>query len=216
MLRRAHPILTRLKGRATLDDRLAELDHIRDEWRLRFAERGIEYPPSRLIFLGLKQERVLEVYAQSIGGGYQMISRYPVLGASGDLGPKLREGDRQVPEGIYNVFSLNPNSRFHLSIELDYPNAFDREVAAQEGRTRLGGDIFIHGGSESIGCLAIGDPAIEELFVLVADAGIERVEVFLAPLDLRSLELPDDLRGPWQYRLYEALAERMAEIANVQ
>ena len=69
---------------------------------------------------------------------------YPILAASGVLGPKLREGDKQVPEGIYGAEALNPNSKFHLSIRLNYPNTFDRRMAQSDGRTQLGGDIMIH------------------------------------------------------------------------
>jgi hypothetical protein len=70
-------------------------------------------------------------------------------------------------------------------MKLDYPNAFDRAQATKEGRTDLGGDIFIHGRDVSIGCLAVGDPAIEELFVLAARVGIAKVRVVVAPWDLR-------------------------------
>jgi murein L,D-transpeptidase YafK len=71
--------------------------------------------------------------------------------ASGKAGPKLREGDGQVPEGIYRIDGLNPNSSYHLSLKLNYPNDFDLEQARTEGRTELGGDIFIHGKAVSIG-----------------------------------------------------------------
>lgn len=91
-----------------------------------------------------------------------------MLAASGGPGPKLREGDLQVPEGVYRLTAFNPNSSYHLSLRVDYPNAEDRAaedraVARSDRRTSLGGDIFIHGKAVSIGCLAIGDPGIEEL-----------------------------------------------------
>ena len=79
-----------------------------------------------------------------------------------------------MPEGVYAIEAFNSNSRFHLSLKLDYPNAVDRQQAALEGRDQLGGDIFLHGKDVSVGCLAMGDAAIEELFVLVARTGIER------------------------------------------
>jgi L,D-transpeptidase catalytic domain len=91
-------------------------------------------------------------------GQVVFIHSYSVLVASGHNGPKLREGDRQVPEGFYRITSLNPNSSYHLSIKLNYPNAFDQQHADEEGRDRLGGDIFIHGKAASIGCLAMGRP----------------------------------------------------------
>ena len=70
---------------------------------------------------------------------------------------KLKEGDGQVPEGIYHIDSLNPNSMFHLSIRLDYPNSFDKQQGKIDGRKELGSDIMIHGNTCSSGCLAIGD-----------------------------------------------------------
>src|SRR5690606_33287906 len=106
-------------------------------------------------------------------GAWVAVHQYPVLAASGQAGPKLREGDRQVPEGFYAIESLHPNSRFHLALRVNYPNQSDRQRAAEDGRTNLGGDIMIHGSNASVGCLAMGDPAAEDLFVLVADVGIQ-------------------------------------------
>jgi murein L,D-transpeptidase YafK len=135
----------------------------------------------------------------------------PILAASGLPGPKLRQGDGQVPEGIYAVPALNPNSRFHLSIMLDYPNAYDVAVAEAEGRTDLGGEIFIHGGAASIGCLAIGDDAIERLFVLVADVGIENVAVIVAPHDPRGGIGLDPVAGlPFTAGLYGQIEAALA------
>lgn len=114
-----------------------------------------------------------------------LIASYPIVAASGGPGPKLREGDRQVPEGVYRVEGLNPNSAYHLSIKVGYPNDSDAAHAAAEGRSDPGGDIFIHGKDLSIGCLAIGDDAIEELFVLVEQVGITSADVVIAPHDLR-------------------------------
>ena len=156
--------------------------------RLRLAafmrDAGLDYPPHQLALLAFKRERRLEIWGRD-AGPWARIDMLPILAASGLPGPKLQQGDRQVPEGIYRVMALNPNSRFHLSIMLDYPNAYDVAVADAEGRTDLGGEIFIHGSAVSIGCLAMGDRAIENLFVLVADVGIENVEVIVAPRDPR-------------------------------
>lgn len=209
----AYSIYARLRGRATIEEKLAELNpRVRDELAARFAAAAVTYPPSRIILAGFKQERMLQVFASDESRPMRLVAEYPILGASGSLGPKLREGDRQVPEGIYRVVSLNPNSQFHLSMELDYPNNFDREHAMLDGRTSLGGDIFIHGSNASVGCLAMGDAAIEELFVLAADAGLDRIEIVISPLDLRRHELPDHLRGGWRDELYALLRERLAEL----
>jgi len=157
----------------------------RVRWAPFLRDAGLAYPPRQLALLAFKRERRLEVWGRDDDGPWRRIDMLPILAASGLPGPKLRQGDRQVPEGIYAVPALNPNSRFHLSIMLDYPNAYDLAVADAEGRTDLGGEIFIHGAAVSIGCLAMGDRAIEHLFVLVADVGIENVMAIVAPRDPR-------------------------------
>ncbi|TMA76466.1 MAG: hypothetical protein E6J72_16840 [Deltaproteobacteria bacterium] len=136
-----------------------------------FAAVGIAYPPERFVLLGFERERELHLLVAGSGHDLTFIRSYPIQGMSGTLGPKLRQGDGQVPEGIYRIIYLNPNSVAHLSLALDYPNDYDRTRAAEDGRDTLGGDIMIHGGSMSSGCVAIGDEAAEELFVLAADAG---------------------------------------------
>ncbi len=172
-----------------------------------FAKAGAPFPPSRLALLGFKAEKRLEVWAGVADGPWRHIRDYPLLAASGGPGPKLREGDGQVPEGLYRVELLNPRSRYHLSLRLDYPNAFDREMARRDGRTDPGGDIYIHGRSVSIGCLAVGDEAVEELFVLAARTGLPNVRVILAPADFRAdPAAAGRLREPaWVDALYAAI-----------
>jgi len=121
------------------------------------------------------------------------------------LGPKLKEGDKQVPEGVYRVESLNPNSRYHLAVRINYPNEFDRRQAEIDGRTSLGGDIMIHGSCCSVGCLAMGDEAVEDLFVLAGEVGIDNVSVILCPMDFRKRQMLNlDLPG-WTDKLYEEI-----------
>jgi len=180
-----------------------------------FGAAGAPYPPARVVFVGLKRERALEVYAAGPAGGLRFVRAYPILGASGTIGPKLREGDRQVPEGLYRIESLNPRSRYHLSLRVSYPNAFDRETARREGRTNLGGDIMIHGGTGSVGCLAMGDEAAEDLFVLAAETGPERIEVFLSPVDFRRADVERetlDALPPWTEGLYAQIKAAMARL----
>jgi hypothetical protein len=175
-----------------------------------FQQARLPYPPRRVHLLAFKQERRLELWADS-GGAPAFVRSYPLLAASGGGGPKLLEGDLQVPEGIYRVVALNPLSSYHLSMKLDYPNAFDREKAAAEGRTRPGSDIFIHGKDVSEGCLAVGDRSIEDLFVLVARVGLPNVRVLIAPNDLRRAKPPSQLkvRPTWLPELYGALAAEL-------
>jgi len=90
-----------------------------------FSRAGVAYPPAQVALLGFKTERALEVWA-SEQEEWHFIKVYPIKGASGIAGPKLREGDRQVPEGVYRIIGLNPNSSYHLSFNLGYPNRYDR------------------------------------------------------------------------------------------
>lgn len=181
-----------------------------------FIKAAMPYPPTALAFIGLKEEKILQIYAKSGTNGFKFIREYPILAASGVAGPKLREGDKQVPEGIYPIEWLNPNSSYHLSMRIGYPNAFDREQAAKEGRTKLGGDIMIHGNAKSVGCLAIGDEAAEDFFVLAADTKIENITVIIAPLDFRSGKtLATDMKLPgWTSTLYPQIKARLAEFPS--
>ena len=107
------------------------------------------------------------------GKKYNLFRTYPIAAMSGQLGPKLLEGDRQAPEGFYYVSAsrMNPNSRFHLSMNLGYPNRYDRV----HGRT--GSALMIHGGRASIGCFAMTDPKIEEIYAM-ADAALRNGQMF--------------------------------------
>ena len=153
------------------------------EPRFRFA--GVAWPPQRLAYVALKEQRRLELWAEQ-SGQWVYIHDYPIQALSGQPGPKLREGDLQVPEGFYRITWLNPHSNFHLSLKLDYPNQHDREQARREGRRGLGGEIFIHGEASSRGCLAMGNRVIEDLFVLTALVGKENVSVLIAARDFRA------------------------------
>ena len=109
------------------------------------------------------------------------------------------------------------NSRYHLALRVGYPNEHDRAVARAEGRERLGGDIMIPGGSASVGCLALGDEAAEDLFVLAALAGIEKVEVLISPVGFRTADPPAASAGPpWVAELYEGLRDRLRGLSSRQ
>ena len=110
-----------------------------------------------------KEERELELYLKSKSSGkFELYRTYPIAAASGTLGPKLNEGDRQIPEGFYfsHAKDMNPNSSFHLSFNVTYPNAYDR------AHQRTGSFIMVHGSNVSIGCLAMTDEKIEEIYTL--------------------------------------------------
>jgi hypothetical protein len=176
-----------------------------------FTRAHVAYPPRRITLLAFKRERRLVLWAGD-GKTWHFLRDYPILAASGHAGPKLLQGDYQVPEGLYRIEYLNPSSSYHLSMKVSYPNAFDRQQAAIDHRTKLGGDIFIHGKNVSIGCIAIGDPAIEEVFTLAADTGPQNVRVIIAPNDLRIAGAALSETTPrWVADLYRSIATALVE-----
>lgn len=179
-----------------------------------FTKANVAYPPKEITLVALKQERKLEVWAKDNNDSH-LIHTYRIQAASGVSGPKLRLGDRQVPEGIYRIEGLNPNSHYHLSMKLNYPNEFDLFHAMEEGRTEPGSDIFIHGRAVSIGCLAMGDEAIEELFVLTTQVGAENVKVVIAPHDPRVRPLTPDAQLPiWTSELYANISREINALST--
>jgi murein L,D-transpeptidase YafK len=113
-----------------------------------------------------KEEAELEVWKQDRTGRYALLKTYPICRWSGELGPKLREGDRQAPEGFYSITpaQMNPRSRYYLAFNMGYPNAYDRAW----GRT--GAELMIHGDCSSRGCYAMTDEQIAEIYALGREA----------------------------------------------
>lgn len=172
-----------------------------------FEKVGLTYPPKNIALFAMKQEHNVELWAEE-NGKWSYVKRYAIQKISGHTGPKMREGDKQVPEGVYQVSLLNPNSRYHLSMKLNYPNAFDRKYAQLEGRNSPGSNIFIHGKQASVGCLAMGDYAIEELFLLAERTGIDNIEVLISPHDPRKGKLLVSTSQPyWTNILYRDIEQ---------
>jgi murein L,D-transpeptidase YafK len=201
-------VLTKIAGPYSVGERLAQFDEVvKNRVHADFAAAGVLYPPKHLAVLAFKDSQLLELYAKNAQEQpWQLIKTYPIVKASGVLGPKLQEGDKQVPEGIYQSESLNPNSRYHLAIRVNYPNEFDRQMAVVDGRTNLGGDIMIHGSSSSVGCLAMGNEAAEDLFVLAAHTASLGVKIVISPTDFRKNALVDEAiagnKLSWRAKLY--------------
>jgi murein L,D-transpeptidase YafK len=163
----------------------ARLDARLNLKRLFHAAR-VPYRAEQVYLRAFKRERALELWVKPRGAEvFTLIKTYDVCSISGDLGPKRRQGDRQVPEGYYEIDLFNPISDYLLSLHVNYPNNVDR---AQPGRGgNMGGDIYIHGGCQSIGCLAMTDEGIEELYwmaVEVRAAGQTRIPVHIFPARL--------------------------------
>ncbi len=197
----------------TIYDRLVEFgEPVRKRITPFFEHAGVHYPPSRIALVAIKEARKLELWAANENAELRLIREYDVLAASGKLGPKLREGDRQVPEGIYQIVLLNPNSLYHLSLRVGYPNEFDLRHAAEEGRTEPGTDIMIHGGARSSGCLAIGDEGVEDVFVVAALTEAREITLIISPVDFRVREFTVPADAPiWTSTLYAGIRAALAE-----
>ncbi|MBX9693013.1 MAG: hypothetical protein K2Z81_11560 [Cyanobacteria bacterium] len=176
-----------------------------------FEKNGVEYPPEKITLIGLKDEEVLLVFARDRQGTQKQIKLYPIVDASGNAGPKLKQGDKQVPEGVYKISGLHPNSIAYLALRVNYPNDEDKANAKKDKRTNIGGNIEIHGSFWSTGCLAMGNTAIEDLFVLANDVGCDNIQLILCPCDLRT-KVPaiDVARQPaWVAPLYDRLKREL-------
>lgn len=210
------PIAQKFSGGQTVASVEAQLlDPVWQRLRGELKSAGFATWPEDLLYVAFKQEGLLEVYGRDDSSApWVRIKRYPFTAKSGRLGPKLREGDKQIPEGIYNTEYLNPNSSYHLSIKLNYPNEFDLEKANAEGRTEPGSDIFIHGKAVSIGCIALGDVAIEELFILTSRLSSGH-QVIIAPWDFRVRpDYPVISEVTWERELYDALKTALQRVGG--
>ncbi len=143
-----------------------------------------------------KEESELEVWKKRSDGKFHHFKTYPICNYSGALGPKLKQGDRQSPEGFYTVSSgqLNPNSDYHLAFNLGFPNRFDRS------RGYTGNYLMVHGDCTSAGCYAMTDALIEELYALVRDAlanGQDKFHVHAFPFRMTDENFARHRRNKW-------------------
>ena len=175
-----------------------------------FERANVAYPPKDATWIFLKREKELDIYARDKMGKLVRVLSYPIIGNSGTGGPKLEEGDLQIPEGFYKITQMRALT--HLCLCLNYPNEFDKKNAITDRRTKLGGDIQIHGGSCSIGCLAMGNDCIEDLFVLAHDIGYKDIELAIAPCNLVSSKPEKGMKKQpkWVPGLYSELEKRIA------
>ena len=136
---------------------------LRRRWSREIKPKNMDEESPILVRL-FKEESELEVWKQDRDGRFALLKTYPICRWSGDLGPKIKEGDRQAPEGFYNITpaQMNPNSQYYLSFNIGYPNAYDRAY----GRT--GAHLMVHGDCSSRGCYAMTDEQIAEIYALGA------------------------------------------------
>ncbi len=156
-----------------------------------FKEKQLNYTGFQLFLRAFKKEQNLEVWIKEKGKEeFTLLHTYAFCSTSGTLGPKRKEGDLQIPEGVYYINHFNPFSNFHLSLGVNYPNASDRILSDKQ---HPGGSIYIHGNCVTIGCIPLTDNKIKELYVLAVEArnnGQEKIPLHIFPdrLDVGSLE----------------------------
>lgn len=152
-----------------------------------------------------KEESELEVWKQKDDGRYHHFKTYPICAWSGTLGPKVRVGDKQAPEGFYTVTpgQMNPNSKFHLAFNLGFPNAYDKA----HGRT--GDALMVHGDCKSAGCFAMTDALIEEIYILAREAfqgGQKNFHVHAFPFRMTEANLARHRSSQW-HEFWKGLKE---------
>ena len=143
-----------------------------------------------------KRESELEVWKEREDGHYYHYKTYPICNWSGNLGPKQRTGDKQAPEGFYRVTKgrLNPKSKYHLAFNLGYPNSYDR------ARGRSGKYLMIHGNCRSVGCYAMTDALVEEIYALAREAfdgGQPEIKVHAYPFRMTRKNMRLQTRSKW-------------------
>lgn len=183
-----------------------------------FAKANVAYPPQEIALLAFKKEQNVQLWAKNKHQSWRYVHSYPLTAFSGRLGPKLRERDGQIPEGIYRLTTFNPFSTMHLSMMINYPNNFDRLQASKDGRRELGGNIFLHGKSMSVGCLAVGDKNIDELFMLAHRVGLNHIQMIIAPNDLRRAKPATNTftQPRWLPELYKQIAQALNQFPVTQ
>ena len=181
---------------ATLGPTPAHLSPIPNETIMLLGKKRMDVKAP--IFIRIyKEESELEVWKLRDDGRYYHLKTYPICNWSGALGPKLREGDRQSPEGFYTITTeqMNPNSQYHLAFNLGYPNPFDKS------NKRTGDALMVHGGCGSSGCYAMTDALMEELYALVREAfdgGQQVVHVHAFPFRMTKENMTRHARSEWR------------------
>jgi murein L,D-transpeptidase YafK len=149
-----------------------------------FRERGIPYPAAEIFLRAFKREHILELWVRPVNQeAFVLLKTYEICALTERPGPKRAQNDLQTPEGFYHVNNFNPQSGFHLSLGVNYPNEADVILNAKDGKSD-GGDIFIHGGCKTAGCVALTDEAIKEVYVIAMEArdnGQTRIPVHIFP-----------------------------------
>lgn len=161
-----------------------------------FEKKGLTYPAKYIFLRSFKLDSELEVWVKNnVNDTFRLFKSYRVCTLSGKMGPKRKEGDRQVPEGFYYINDFNPNSNYHLSLGLNYPNYSDKILSDPK---KPGGDIYIHGSCLTIGCIPLTDEFIEEVYIMCVNAknaGQDFIPVHVYPVKFGNTRSMDYLGG---------------------
>lgn len=162
-----------------------------------FRDHGIEYPAAEIFLRAFKREHTLEMWVRPVDQDtFVLLKTYEICALTEKPGPKRVRGDLMTPEGFYYINNFNPQSGFHLSLGVNYPNEADIILNGKDGRPE-GGDIFIHGGCKTAGCMALTDEAIKEVYVIAMEArdnGQQQIPVHIFPARLTDTGLQQLIR----------------------
>ena len=199
--------------------KIAEIfNRCEDSLKKRFEDKKISWPPKSIYIRAFKYNQLMEVWVKGANTkSYHLYKTDTICMQIGNTGPKRQQGDLQIPEGFYYIQEFNPNSNYHLSLGLNYPNVSDKIICdSLRPGGDPGGDIFIHGNCVSVGCLAINDYPIEELYILAAHArsnGQDFIPVHVFPVKfdeessmeyLDKVTMEDKSLRKFEYTLKEA------------
>jgi murein L,D-transpeptidase YafK len=185
-------------------DIIPAMKQLPPEAQVLLAKKGMKQETPIFVRI-FKEESELEIWKQKEDGRFYHFKTYPICAWSGGLGPKVKVGDKQAPEGFYTVTpgQMNPNSQFHLAFNLGFPNAYDRA----HGRT--GDALMVHGDCRSAGCFAMTDALIEEIYILAREAfqgGQRQFQVHAFPFRMTDANLARYKTSQW-YDFWKQLKE---------
>ena len=171
------------------------LQPLSKETLMLLGKKGMDVPSPMYIRI-FKEESELEVWKQRPDGRYYHFRTYPICNWSGELGPKVKQGDKQSPEGFYKVArnQMNPNSQFYLAFNLGFPNAYDK------ANKRTGDFLMVHGKCKSAGCYAMTDALIEEIYALARESyigGQDVIHVHAMPFRMTDANMASHAKSPW-------------------
>ncbi len=172
-----------VEGKAVYAKTTSGFSRLEDSLKKEFQEKNLNWPPQAVYIRSFKYDKSMELWVKNNKeDSFSLFKTYYVCMQSGGIGPKRSEGDGQVPEGFYYINEFNPNSNYHLSLGLNYPNSSDKVLSDAK---KPGGNIYIHGNCVSVGCIAIQDAPVEEVYFIASKAkssGQDFIPVHIFPV----------------------------------